>query len=31
MELSTFSINDGYAEAILRGLRSSFLKENDYN
>jgi V-type H+-transporting ATPase subunit d len=30
MELMTFAINDGYAEAILRGLRSSFLTEAHY-
>lgn len=31
MELATFAIDDGFAEAILRGLRSSFLTENNYN
>lgn len=31
MELTTFAINDGFAEAILRGYRSSFLTEQHYN
>lgn len=31
MDLTTFGINDGYSEAILRGLRSSFLSETTYN
>ena len=31
MELCYFAIDDGFAEAVLRGLRSSFLSENQYN
>jgi len=31
MELTSFSIDDGYPEAIVRGLRSSFLNELQYN
>lgn len=31
MELATFAINDGFSEAILRGLRSSFLTEGQYS
>ena len=31
MELATFAINDGFVEAILRGLRSSFLTESQYS
>lgn len=31
MDLTTFGINDGYSEAIIRGLRSSFLTEANYN
>lgn len=31
MDLTTFGINDGYSEGILRGLRSSFLTEAQYN
>jgi len=27
MDLSVFSVDDGYAEAIMRGLRASFLTE----
>jgi len=27
MDLALFAINDGYAEAIVRGLRSNFLTE----
>ena len=30
MEFSYFAINDGFAEAICRGLRSGFLTEEDY-
>lgn len=30
MELCTFAVNDGYAEAIMRGFRSSFLNESHY-
>ena len=30
MELTNFAINDGFPEAILRGLRSSFLTESQY-
>jgi len=28
MEESCFAVDDGFPEAILRGLRSSFLTEN---
>jgi len=28
MELANFCIEDGYAEAILRGLRASFITES---
>jgi hypothetical protein len=31
MELCLFSIDDGYAESILRGLRAGFLNEVHYN
>ena len=31
MDLATFAVNDGYAEAIIRGMRASFLSENHYN
>lgn len=31
MELTYFAIDDGYAEGILRGLRSTFLTETQYN
>lgn len=31
MDLSIFAIDDGYAEAIMRGLRASFLTEAQYN
>ena len=30
MEFSYFAINDGFTEAICRGLRSGFLTEEDY-
>jgi hypothetical protein len=30
MEMTTFAIESGYAEGILRGLRSSFLTEQQY-
>jgi hypothetical protein len=30
MEESLFAVDDGFPEAILRGLRSSFLTENQY-
>jgi hypothetical protein len=29
--LTTFNIQHGYAEALLRGMRSSFLKDADYH
>lgn len=31
MELCLFSLDDGYAESILRGLRAGFLNEVHYN
>jgi hypothetical protein len=31
MDLSYYAINDGYAEAIVRGLRSNFISEALYN
>jgi len=31
MDLSMFAVDDGYAEAIIRGLRASFLSEAQYN
>lgn len=31
MELCVFAPDDGYAEAIIRGLRASFLTEAHYN
>ena len=31
MDLSFFGINDGYAEAIVRGLRSNLISEPIYN
>ena len=31
MELCFFPINDGFPEAIIRGLRSTFLTESHYN
>jgi hypothetical protein len=30
MEMSLFNVNDGYAEAIVRGYRSAFLTQEDY-
>lgn len=30
MELTLFAINDGYAEAVIRGLRSGFLTPDIY-
>lgn len=30
MEMSTFNINNGFVDAIVRGLRSGFLTEDDY-
>lgn len=30
-ELLTFNINEGYTEAVIRGLRKSFLTDDDYN
>ena len=30
MEMCTFAVENGYAEGILRGLRSSFLTEQQY-
>lgn len=29
--LATFNINDGFAEALVRGFRSGFLKDGDYH
>jgi V-type H+-transporting ATPase subunit d len=31
MDLSYYAINDGYAEAIVRGLRSNLITEALYN
>lgn len=31
MDLALFAVNDGYSEAIIRGLRSNFLNEATYN
>ena len=31
MDMIAFNIDDGYAEAIVRGLRKGFLKEETYN
>jgi V-type H+-transporting ATPase subunit d len=31
MDLSVFAVNDGYPEAIMRGLRASLLTEAQYN
>lgn len=28
--MSLFNVNDGYAEAIVRGYRSAFLSQEDY-
>jgi V-type H+-transporting ATPase subunit d len=30
MEMALFNVNDGFAEAIVRGYRSSFLSQEDY-
>ena len=30
MEMTTFAIENGYAEAIIRGFRASFFTENQY-
>lgn len=30
MDLCVFGVDDGYAEAIIRGLRASFLTEAQY-
>lgn len=30
-DLIFFNVNDGYAEALLRGLRKGFLTETTYN
>jgi len=31
MELLTFNVNDGYTEALIRGLRASFLRKEEYD
>ncbi len=31
MELCVFAVDDGYPEAIVRGLRSGFLKHEHYD
>jgi len=31
MELLTFNINDGFPEALIRGLRSSFIRKEEYD
>jgi V-type H+-transporting ATPase subunit d len=31
LEMCSFNINDGFAEAIVRSLRKGFLKEETYN
>jgi vacuolar-type H+-ATPase subunit C/Vma6 len=31
MDLALFAVNDGYSEAVIRGLRSNFLNEATYN
>jgi vacuolar-type H+-ATPase subunit C/Vma6 len=31
MEMNTFNINDGYAEACVRALSKGFLREENYN
>lgn len=31
MELLTFNVDDGYTEALLRGMRASFLRKEDYD
>ena len=30
-DLTTFNIQHGFAEALLRGMRSSFMKDSDYH
>ena len=30
MEMSTFAVENGYAEAIIRGFRASFFNEQQY-
>ena len=30
MEMSTFAVENGYAEAIIRGFRASFFNETQY-
>lgn len=30
-DLIFFNVQDGYSEALLRGLRKGFLTENNYN
>lgn len=30
LEMMTFSVDDGYAEAICRSLRKGFIKEEEY-
>jgi hypothetical protein len=30
MEMALFNVNDGFAEAIVRGYRSSFLSQEDF-
>jgi len=29
--MASFNINDGFCEALVRGLRSGFLKDEDYH
>jgi V-type H+-transporting ATPase subunit d len=31
MELLSFNVEDGYTEALIRGLRASFLRKEDYD
>lgn len=30
MEMAMFNVNDGFAEAVVRGYRSAFLSSEDY-
>ncbi len=30
MEMALFNVNDGFAEAVVRGYRSAFLSTEDY-
>ena len=30
MEMALFNVNDGFAEAVVRGYRSAFLSSEDY-